>query len=544
MSSKVKSPLEMFYHWEQETPDKVFLRQPKKLEWSEFTWRDVASRVRRVASFLQAKDYPAGSRIGIWSSNSMDWPIVDLAIMLAGHISVPVYPGQDTGSANYIFNHSEAKLVFVGDFDQWAKVSDALVEGMETVAMLGCKIDTDTSLEAIYSDYEPYIESPIPNPEDVFTIIYTSGTTGNPKGVMHMHQTPGHVVPGLVKSFRMEEDVNDFFSFLPLSHAAERIVVEMCSLYANASVSFSEGLETFGDEIRSVQPTLFFAVPRLWVKFKQGIDAKIPPAAQANLNAEQKAGIAQALGLSRARFIITGSAPCPRDIQDWFLDMGIALRDGYGMTENFIHGIAWGKDDRPISGCVGQPMDDTVQVRLSDAGEIQFKSKGLMKGYYLNPEKTEEVFDDGWYCTGDSGKIDEDGNFWVTGRISEVFKISKGKFIVPTRLENLFGRDPNLGQFCVLGHGLDQPVILVTLSETGASKDRSELQAELESLLDEINAELPAHERLGQVFICDEWTIENALLTPTMKLKRKQIEDTYRQAIEQQLGGSRVHFFN
>lgn len=544
MSSKVKSPLEMFYRWERETPDKVFLRQPKNLEWSEFTWREVAGRVRRVASFLKAKEYPAGSRVGIWSSNSMDWFIADLAIMLAGHISVPIYPGQDTASAHYIFNHAEVQLLFAGGFDQWAKVSDALAQGMETVAMLGCKIDTDTSLEAIYSDYEPYLESPIPNPEDVFTIIYTSGTTGNPKGVMHMHQTPGHVVPGLVKTFRMEEGANEFLSFLPLSHAAERIVVEMFSLYVNASVSFSEGLETFGDEIRSVQPTLFFAVPRLWVKFKQGIDAKIPPAAQVNLNAEQKAGIAQALGLSRARFILTGSAPCPRDIQDWFLSMGIALRDGYGMTENFVHGIAWSKDDRPISGCVGQPMDDTVQVRLSDTGEIQFKSKGLMKGYYLNPEKTEEVFDEGWYRTGDSGKIDEDGNYWVTGRISEVFKTSKGKFIVPARLENLFGRDPNLGQFCVLGHGLDQPVILVTLSEMGARKDRSELQAELESRLDEINAELPAHERIGQLFICDEWTIENALLTPTMKLKRKQIEDTYRQAIEQQLGGNRVHFLN
>ncbi len=542
MPATVKSPLEMFYRREREIPEAVYLRQPKALVWQEYTWREVADQVRRIASFLKSRDYPAGSRIAIWSSNSKDWPIVDLAIMLSGHISVPIYPGQDTGSANYIFNHSGARLVFAGAFDQAAHVQDALVEGMETVAMLGCSIDCDTSLEAIIADYPPYTDSPVPDPEDVFTIIYTSGTTGNPKGVMHMHQTPGHVVPGLTEAFRMDGGENRLFSFLPMSHAAERIVVGMTSLYANASISFSEGLATFGDEIRSVQPTLFFAVPRLWVKFKEGIDAVIPPAAQAHLSDEQKAGIATQLGLSEARFIFTGSAPCPKDVQGWFLDMGIVLRDGYGMTENFIHGVAWTKDDHPISGCVGSPMDDSVQVRLSDTGEIQFKSKGLMKGYYLDEEKTAEVFDDGWYCTGDSGKFDEDGNLWVTGRVSEVFKTSKGKFIVPMKLEDHFGRCPILAQFCIMGHGFDQPVLLTTLSESGATLDQETVKSELQALLEEINAEVPPYERVGQIYVTPEWTIENTLLTPTMKIKRNQIEQTYRDLIEQNLAGERVIF--
>jgi long-chain acyl-CoA synthetase len=542
MTQAVKSPLEMFYQWERETPDKVYLRQPANLQWKEYTWREVADQVRRIASFLNSKNYPDGSRIAIWSSNSKDWPIVDLAIMLSGHISVPVYPGQDTASANYIFNHSEVKLVFAGDFDQAEHVQDALVEGMETVAMLGCKIECDTSLEAIIAEYPPCLESPIPDPEAIFTIIYTSGTTGNPKGVMHMHQTPGHVVPGLVETMKMNAGDNRFFSFLPMSHAAERIVVELASLYANASVSFSEGLATFGDEIRSVQPTFFFAVPRLWVKFKEGIDKAIPPAAQAELDAEQKKSIARQLGLAEARFILTGSAPCPRDVQDWFLSMGIALRDGYGMTENFVHGSAWVHTDQPVSGCVGRPMDDSVQVRISDEGEIQFKSKGLMKGYYLNDEKTAEVFDDGWYRTGDSGKFDEEGNLWVTGRISEVFKTSKGKFVVPMRLEDKFGASPLLAQFCVMGHGLDQPMLLTTLSELGAGMDREAVRAELEALLDKINAEVPPYERVAQIYVTPEWTIENALLTPTMKLKRNQIEKSYREQIEQNLGGERVNF--
>ena len=167
-----------------------------------------------------------------------------------------------------------------------------------------------------------------------------------------------------------------------------------------------------------------------------------------------------------------------------------------------------------------------------------------MKGYYLNPEKTQEVFDGDWYCTGDSGKFDEDGNLWVTGRVSEVFKTSKGKFVVPTRLEVLFGRAASLAQFCCMGHGMDQPIVLATLSELGLSRDRETLLAELDSLLDDINSEVPAHERVSHLFITDEWTIENALLTPTMKLKRKQIEDHYREQVQQRLDQGRIHLLN
>ncbi|GAA5320951.1 MAG: AMP-binding protein [Candidatus Pelagadaptatus aseana] len=540
MGEAVKSPLEMFYKWEKETPNKVWLRQPKNLEWTEYTWADVARQVRSIAAFLKSKNYPEGSRIAIWSSNSKDWPIADLAIMLAGHISVPIYPGQDTGSANYIFNHSETKLVFAGSFDQADNIKDALTDDMEVVGLLGCTVECATTVEEICSSFEPYTESPIPNPDDIFTLVYTSGTTGNPKGVMHMHKTPGHVVPGLTSTFRMEEEDSRLFSFLPMSHAAERIIVELSGLYSNSVVSFSEGLATFGDEIRSVQPTFFFAVPRLWVKFKQGVDAKIPPEAQAGLTDEQKQGIAQQLGLSKARMILTGSAPCPKDVQGWFLDMGIPLRDAYGMTENFVHGVGWIHNDQPKPGCVGRPFDDNVQVRISDAGEIQFKSHGLMKGYYLNPEKTEEVFDDGWYCTGDSGKIDEDGNLWVTGRVSEVFKTSKGKFIVPTRLEQFFGRSNDLGQLCIMGHGKDQPILLATPSEAGAALDEVQLKSNLEALLEEINSEVAAHEKVAMIGVTPEWTIENSLLTPTMKLKRKQIEDAYIDQIDANLGKAAV----
>ncbi|MBE9537565.1 MAG: AMP-binding protein [Proteobacteria bacterium] len=541
MENAVKSPIEMMYQWEQETPDHIFLRQPSNLEWTEYTWRQIADEVRRITSYIRAQELEPGSRIGIWSSNSKDWVIVDLAIMLSGNISVPLYPGQDVESAQYIFEHSETVLLFVGGFDQADRVDEALAREIPRVAMLGCTVECATSLKDIIANYEPFAESPIPNPEDIFTMLYTSGTTGNPKGVMHMHQTPGYVVPDLIEGLRMTEPVNRFFSFLPMSHAAERIVVEMTALYCNGTISFSEGLATFGDEIRSVQPTFFFAVPRLWVKFKEGVDAMIPAEAQAQLTQEQKKDIAKHLGFGSARIILTGSAPCSKDVQDWFMDMGIILRDAYGMTENFIHGVGWIHNDTPIAGCIGLPMGDSVEVKLSDEGEIMFRSKGLMKGYYRESEKTAEVLVDGWYLTGDAGKFDEDGNLWITGRVSEVFKTSKGKFIRPTRIEDLFGRSAELGQFCIMGHGLDQPMLLATLSEAGAELDEATLIDKLSALLQEVNEELPAWEKVAQVFITPEWLIENGLLTPTMKLKRKYIEKLYRANVEENLGGDKIN---
>ena len=541
-----KSPLEMFYRWEKETPDQVYLRQPKNLQWTEYTWAEVADQVRRIATYLVNKNYPPGSRIGIWSANSKDWPICDLAIMLAGHISVPIYPGQDTESAHYIFKHSETRLVFCGAFDQSAKVADALVEGMETVAMLGCAFKAETSVEAICADHQPYAESPVPVPDDVFSILYTSGTTGHPKGVMHMHQTPGLVIPRILMGVKAVQGAvqgeNRFFSFLPMSHAAERIMVEMLSLYTNSPISFSEGQETFADELRSVQPTFFFAVPRLWIKFKEAIDATISPAAQAHLTTEQKAAIVHQLGLAEARTVYTGSAPIPQDVMDWYLQLGVILREGYAMTETFSHGCSWNHNDTPLLGSVGVAMDDSVQVKISEAGEVLFKTPGIMKGYYLEPEKTAEVMEDGWYRTGDAGKFDEEGNLWLTGRISEVFKTTKGKFIKPSQLENRFARSHLLAQFCVMGHGLDQPVLLTTLSETGAAADQPELEVSLEALLDQVNTELSPYEKVSNIFVVPEWTIESGYLTPTMKIKRKQVEKGYRNIVENNLVGKRVEF--
>ncbi|MFT4918792.1 MAG: long-chain acyl-CoA synthetase [Zhongshania aliphaticivorans] len=533
MRDAVKTPLEMFYRWEAEAADQVFLRQPANLAWTEYTWAEVADRARRLAAYIIEQGFEPGSRIAVFAKNCADWVVVDFAIMLAGHVSVPLYPGQDAGSSKYILDHSESQLIFLGSFDIAETASEILPAGMTRVGIHGCSIEVDESLADILAHYEPFSGSPVPDPQSLFTILYTSGTTGNPKGVMHVHATPGNVLPRFQGAWGIgsHDERERFMSYLPLSHAAERCIVEMNALYCNGVISFSESLEFFAEELRSVAPTFFFSVPRLWVKFKTAVDAKIPPEVQAAFTDEQRQGVRKQLGLDQAKVILTGSAPCPKDVQNWFLDLGVMLREGYSMTENFCDGTFWSESSRPPAGCVGKPLPG-VEIKLTADEEVCFRSSGLMTGYYKSPDKTDEVLIDGWYHSGDTGKLDENGNLWITGRMSEVFKTTKGKFISPIKLEDKFGAVLELGQVCVCGHGLDQPVMLATRSELAVDLDDAALAAKLIEALDQINVTMPPYERIAAIIITpEEWTIMNGLLTPTMKLKRKSLIAKYSDVI-------------
>ncbi|MFA7555478.1 MAG: AMP-binding protein [Spongiibacteraceae bacterium] len=528
MNIESKTPLEMFYHWEANTPETIFLRQPQQLKWREYSWQEVADRVRRTAHFLQQQQFPAGSCIAIYASNSADWVVVDLAIMLSGHISVPLYPGQDAESVSYVLQHSESRLIFLGNFDQSNQAETILPSQLKRVAIQGCTTNCDISLETIQQQFTPLTESPLPKPESIFTILYTSGTTGNPKGVMHAHSTPGHIISRMHKAWGIGKgpERDRMMSYLPLSHAAERCIVEMNALYSNSSMSFSEGLATFSEELRSIKPTFFFSVPRLWVKFKAGIDAKFSTEQQQQFNQADKTKVRDMLGLDKARIVLTGSAPCPSQVHQWFVNMGIPLREGYSMTENFCDGSFWPVDKTPIPGCSGWPLPG-VELKLTAANEVCFKSNGLMKGYYKAPDKTAEVLIDGWYHTGDTGHIDEQG-LWITGRISEVFKTSKGKFIKPARIEDRFATLPFIQQVCVFGRGLDQPVLAATLSSIGQRMSQQALLSAANEGLQSINEQLPAYEKISTLLLnTTEWTANNGFLTPTMKIKRKVVADKF-----------------
>lgn len=529
MVGSLATPLDLFYQWEASVPTQVFLRQPNQGVWYEYTWSQVSESVRRVAGYLRAQCFPSGSCIGIIAGNCADWIIVDLAIMLSGHVSVPLYPGQDIESGQYILRHCDAQLVFVGKFSK-PEQADALLGGsLPRVAMQGCEITCTTSLIDITANAPRFNESPVFPLETVFTIIYTSGTTGKPKGVVHSYAAPASVVPSRIQYLPSapKGERERFFSYLPLSHVAERCGIALRAIYNNAVLSFSEGPASFAHELKSVQPTGFFAVPRLWEKFKATIDAQFSQEQQSGFGELEKLKIREMLGLASARVITTGAAATSPAIYAWYRSMGIVLRNAYGMTENFIDGCVNTSNSPCDAGCVGKPLPG-VELRFTEDGEICFRSAGLMLGYYKDPDHTDLVLQNGWYFTGDRGYLDEEGRLVVSGRLGDIFKTGKGKFVNPVDIEALLGHASLLTQVCVFGQGLAQPVALATLSADADIHSRARVELELKQLLVNVNDVLAPHERLRCLGITEnEWTADNQMLTPTLKIKRKWIEKNY-----------------
>ncbi|WNC74224.1 AMP-binding protein [Thalassotalea psychrophila] len=534
MSIEIQQPLERLYYWEANKPEEIYLKQSYKGEFIEFTWGEVARRARQLAAYLLELNYPVGSRIAIYSQNSPDWFIADFAIMMSGHVSVPLYTGQSMQSMQYVLNHSDCQLILLGQADSPQTINKTL-SGMDIkrVALMGCETQCDVCLVDIVENYQPIPDSPLPSLNALYSLMYTSGTTGNPKGVMHHFDNVSLAVTYMAEDFKLTEK-SRFFSYLPLSHTAERVLVLLYSLYTGGTVAFPESMETFNSDLKRAKPTFFFSVPRLWQKFKEAIESKISPEAMETMlnDPDQnkvegfKQQIRTQLGLDCADIIITGSSPTPLELQLWYQNLGMALKNGYGMTENCIHGCIC-LDNNPVAGTVGKPFNG-CEVKIGADNEILFKSKALMKGYYLEPERTAEVLRDGYYHTGDTGMVDEQGLLHVTGRLSEVFKTTKGKFVKPTNIENILGNINCLGQMCVIGHGLDSPFLLAGLSELGKDMDKQSVTLMIEAKLQELNPQLESFERVKQVLLVkDEWTIENELLTPTMKLRRNSISARY-----------------
>ncbi|BFM14533.1 AMP-binding protein [Maricurvus nonylphenolicus] len=529
----MQTPVQMMEHWAATFPKQTFLRQSTGDDWIEYSWETVADRARRVATDIAKMNFPAGSNIAIWSSNSADWFVVDLAIMLSGHVSVPIYPAQDLETAAYILEHSETKLLFVGAFDKAEELHSILPEHMVTIAMRGASITCDAELEGIIVDTPPKNDFAPRSMDEVCTILYSSGTTGVPKGVMHTFHSIAQTVAlanncyGRTPHAKEGDEREKIISYLPLSHVAERALVEMAGLYLNSHISISASLANFTSEIRDVKPTFFGAVPRIWHKFKEGVEAGLQAMDKQIETDADRAAVREWLGLDQTRLAMTGSAPISPAVHRWYADIGLHLRESYSMTETFALGAYWDRNEANIPGCVGRPAGG-ISLKLSEDGEIHFKTPGLMKGYYKNEEQTARVIKDGWYATGDLGRIDEDGNLWVTGRTGSVFKTSKGKFVNPERLERELQKIVLVEQAVVFGHGLAQPVAVVSVAESAADKTDAELNAYFAEALDAVNNELPAHEKITALLVVrDVWSSDGGQLTPTLKIKRKVLETQY-----------------
>jgi long-chain acyl-CoA synthetase len=527
-----KSPLEMFYHWEKETPNKLYMRQPIGGEWHHWTWSETATQVRKMAAYLKSLDLPANSKIATLSKNCAHWIISDLAIMMAGHVSVPLYPNLKAESITQILEHSEAKLLFVGKLDDFESMRPGVPKDLPCIAFPFYSEEGYPVWDDLIKDVEPMVDNVVREPNELATIIYTSGTTGMPKGVMHKFYNFSFATSNAVPLLGLATEER-FFSYLPLCHIAERLLVEMGSLYSGGMVSFAESLDTFAQNLADTKPTAFLGVPRIWTKFQQGILGKLPqkklnvllsiPLVSSLIKKKVKSG----LGLQEARNIFTGAAPTPVSTLKWFERLGIPIQEAYAMTENCCYSHVTLSDGIKF-GSVGKALPH-CEVKLSEENEILIKHVALMDGYYKEDKQTQETIKVGWLHTGDEGHIDAEGYLKITGRVKDLFKTSKAKYVAPAPIEMKLSANKNIEQVCVVGTGLPQPIALITLSEYGKSRPTADVYGSLETTLKIINPKFESHERLKKIVVLDkEWTIENNLLTPSMKIKRNEVERLYK----------------
>lgn len=533
-------PLECLYRWERERANQVYLTQPTGGgAVLDITWAEAADEVRRMASWMQTQGWPAGSRVAILGKNSAHWILADLAIFMAGHVSIPIYPTFNGEALSYILEHSESRACFVGKMDDIANIKAGVPTGVTLVALpLAPSTLQALQWKDLVAQNQPLTGAPVRTPESVNTIIYTSGTTGKPKGVVH---TFGGMAWGLSSATqRVTMTPEDrFISYLPLAHVAERMLVEQASLRYGSHVFFAEALDTFVQDLQRARPTIFFSVPRLWVKFQQGVHSKMPAEKLQRLLKIPLIGrlvrhkILKGLGLDQCRVAAGGAAPMPADVLQWYRNLGLDLIEVYGMTENCGVSHSTLPGSRQV-GSVGLPYVE-VESRIDpQSGEIQMRSKAVMQGYYKEPEQTSDAMTaDGWLRTGDKGKIDAQGYLSITGRVKDIFKTSKGKYVAPAPIEDLLVTHPDIEACAVTGANFAQPFALVMLSPDSVARnvsdnDKQALVASLTVHLKFVNNRLEPHEKLDFLaIVTTAWTPENGLVTPTLKVKRPCIEDTY-----------------
>ena len=535
-------------HWEKNLPNKTALVQPLVSgQVISYTWADVANQVRCMATYLLSLNLPQGTSIAIYGKNSAHWIMADLAIWMAGHVSVPLYPTLNVEGATYVLEHSDAKVLLIGKLDgktdSWNEVKDHIPAHLTCIRLALAPEFDAPKWDDIVKNTAPLEEPILPEPNQLATIVYTSGSTGLPKGVMQSFATLLSGAHELQMKYQAT-DTDRALSYLPLAHVAERIFIECTLMISGFTVYFANSLETFVDDLNRAQPTLFFSVPRLWTKFYLGINEKIPLHVQnvlfkiPVLGKIVKKKLLTKLGLNKVRYAFTASAPLPTDIILWYRNLGLELLEVYGMTENCGYSHVT-QEGNFAAGYVGN-VQPKVECKIDENGEILVKSPGTMLGYYKNAEKTaEDITADGFLRTGDLGEIDASGRLKITGRIKDIFKTSKGKYVMPVPTEQKLGNNELIESVCVGGSSQPQPVAFIMLPEEirhqlKQNSKNEEIENSLKLLRNSINETLESHEKISFFVVVNEpWTMENDLLTPTLKIKRNKIESRYEPFLNQ-----------
>jgi long-chain acyl-CoA synthetase len=541
---KRQSLINFFYEKEANHPDKPYLHQPFGDRWETYTWGEVGDKARRLANYLLQQGLPAGSKIGLVSSNCREWIIADLAIMMAKFVSVPFFPTLSGDQLAEVIELGDVQLLFVGKTTVWEEMKTGIPADLKVVRFPhyagNDPIDVGEDWNKIIEETAPLQGTPSAELDDLWTIIFTSGTTGTPKGVMHDYNNVCETIDFNIKINPCKlslEGNNRFFSYLPLNHIAERCY-EMIGIALGTQIFFTESIDRFPQNLKEAKPNNFFAVPRIWTKFMQAIQAKLPEK-RLNLllrtpvvNSLIKKKIATGLGLQNSLNNMSGAAPIPQATKDWYESIGLPITEVYGMTENFGSCTFLGEGEaRPRS--VGKP-NARAEIKIEpDSGEILMRAPWVMKGYYKSPDMTEETIVDGWLHTGDQGELDDDGYLYITGRVKDTFKTSKGEFIVPSALEDHFSNSDDIETMCLLGLGIPQPVLIVSLSEAGANRSQSDILQSLEQTLNDVNRRLRNYETVSAIVVAKKpFSIEDGTLTPTLKVKRTKVHEVYRDRLD------------
>ena len=545
--AQAKLILDYVYDHETALADQVYLTQPTGGgQVKDYTWRQVMDESRRMAAHLKAQNLAPGARIAILSKNCAHFIMAELAIWLAGGTTVAIFPTETADTVRYVLEHSEASLLFVGKLDTFDQQLPGIPADLPRIAFPLAPKNSYESWDAVVARTQPLQGKVARAAADIGILMYTSGSTGQPKGVMHSFERITAAAEGIMHDTKSRIGANvknRMLSYLPLAHVFERAWVESASLVDGTThLFFAESLDTFVQDLNRAKPVTFISVPRLWLKFQQGVFTKMPPKKLDRLLSIPILGkivgrkVLKGLGLDHALLAGSGSAPIPAELIAWYRRLGLNLIEGYAMTEDFAYSHN-STDKVNAPGCVGVPLKG-VEVRLSEDGEVLIKSPGQFVGYYKRPDLDAEVFtEDGFFRTGDKGERRADGLLRLTGRVKELFKTSKGKYVAPAPIENRINACPLIELSMVSGVGQPSAYAMVVLAETvrPTVKDpavKAQITADLTQLLKDVNAELPDYERLQMLVIAPEpWSIENGFLTPTMKIRRNRIEA----AVETQL---------
>ena len=551
------------------------------------TWREYATSVKRAGKAMMALGVEPGSSVSILGFNRPEWVIFHVAAMAIGGAGAGVYTTCSPEEVRYVVHHAESKLVLVEDEAQWSKIlkeQERLPLLRHAVLMGGApRVDHPLALGweeflakgAAITDEQFFARIDALEPSGLATLIYTSGTTGPPKGVMLSHKNLAWTAETAAAVTRATSD-DASLSYLPLSHIAEQVFTIHGHITAGYQIYFAESIEKVPDNLKEVQPSLLFGVPRIWEKIHAGITdklAKAPPLKKRIAETAMRIGkayhaarnegrtpgpllalghkiadkllfskVKPAIGLSRARFCVSGAAPIAPSVLEFFTGLDVVLYEVYGQSED-TGPTSITRPGNARIGTVGPPFPG-VEVKFGEDDEILVRGPNVFMGYFKEPEATAETLKDGWLHSGDLGKLDERGNLMITGRKKEIIITAGGKNITPKNIEGLLKGHALIAEAVVIGDRRKYLTALLILDPEAlsrfaegkgfaASADVPEVQAELQRAIDETNSHLARVETIKRFTVLPAaFSIEGGELTPTLKIKRKVVAEKYAREID------------